>query len=98
MKKVMYAAIGSAMLGLGLSGGAIADEPMMTHDQMMMMMKSMDTNGDGKISKEEYMAYYEKMWMSMKKDSMGMVDAKSMMMQHDAMMKNQSMSKDSATH
>jgi len=75
-----------------------ADEPMMTHDQMMVVMKSMDTNGDGKISKEEYMAYYEKMWMSMKKDSSGMVDAKSMMMQHDAMMKNQSMSKDSASH
>jgi hypothetical protein len=96
MNKAILALVGSALLGVGMS--AVADEPMMTHEQMMMMIKSMDTNGDGKISKEEYMAYHEKMWMSMKKDSNGMVDAKSMMMQHDAMMKNQSMSKDTPTH
>jgi Ca2+-binding EF-hand superfamily protein len=95
MNKAILVLVGSALLGVGMS--AVADEPMMTHEQMMMI-KSMDTNGDGKISKEEYMAYHEKMWMSMKKDSNGMVDAKSMMMQHDAMMKNQSMSKDTPTH
>ena len=92
MKKIVYMA-SVAMLGLGLYTTSMADEPIMSHDQMMMMMKSMDTDGDGKVSKQEYMAYYEKMWMSMKKDSSGMVDAKSMMMQHDEMMKNQSMSK-----
>jgi hypothetical protein len=96
MNKAILALAGSALLGLGML--AVADEPMMSHEQMMAMMKSMDTNGDGKISKEEYMAYHEKMWMSMKKDSSGMVDAKSMMMQHEAMMKNQSMTKDAPTH
>jgi EF hand len=94
MKKAIFALVGSAML-LGIGVTAVADEPMAAHEQMM---KSMDTNGDGKISKEEYMAYYEKMWMSMKKDSNGMVDAKSMMMHHDAMMKDKSVSKDDANH
>ena len=46
----------------------------------------------GKISKEEFMAYHEKMWASMKKDASGMVDAKSMMMHHDGMMKDKAMS------
>ncbi|HEX3943476.1 MAG TPA: EF-hand domain-containing protein [Rhizomicrobium sp.] len=97
MNKLIPAFVGSAVLAIGLSAMA-ADEHMMTHDQMMMMMKSMDTNGDGKISKEEYMAYYEKKWMNMKKDSSGMVDAKSMMMQHDSMMKSESMPKEAPSH
>jgi EF-hand domain pair len=96
MNKAILALVGSALLAGSMS--AIADEPMMSHEQMMTMMKAMDTNGDGKISKEEYMAYHEKMWMSMKKDSNGMVDAKSMMMQHESMMKSQNMSKDAPTH
>lgn len=93
MKKAIIAVVGSALLGLGLT--AVADDAMMNHDHMMTMMKAMDTNGDGKVSKEEYMAYHEKMWMGMKKDSNGMVDEKSMMMMHEGMMKDKGMTKDS---
>jgi Ca2+-binding EF-hand superfamily protein len=96
MRKAIIAVVGSALLGLGLT--AVADDAMMNHEHMTTMFRTMDTNGDGKISKEEYMAYYEKMWMSMKKDSNGMVDEKSMMMSHDAMMKSNGMSKDGTSH
>ncbi len=97
MKKVIYAAIGSALLGLSMA--AVADDSMMMkHDQMMM--KTMDTNGDGKISKDEYMAYQEKKWMSMKKDSGGMVDGKSMMMMmhHDGSMGDEDLSTGKMDH
>ena len=96
MKKAILAVVGSALLGLVVT--AAADDSMMNHEHMMTMMKAMDTNGDGKISKEEFMAYHEKMWMSMKKDSNGMVDEKSMMMMHEGMMKNNGMTKDSMSH
>jgi len=95
MKKVLYGAIGCALLGLSLS--AVADDSMMMNHESMV--KAMDTNADGKISKEEFMAYHEKMWDSMKKDSTGMVDAKSMMMMHhDGMMKGKDTSGDSMSH
>ena len=43
-----------------------------------MDMKAMDTNGDGMISKEEFMAYHEAMYDHMKKNKDGMVDMKDM--------------------
>ncbi|MEP6883115.1 MAG: hypothetical protein ABJC66_00055 [Gammaproteobacteria bacterium] len=92
MNKIIFAIVGSALLGLSVS--AVADDAMMTTEHTSMM-KMMDTNGDGKISKEEYMAYHEKMWNNMTKDSNGLVDAKAMRMHHHGMMKDKSMSKDS---
>jgi Ca2+-binding EF-hand superfamily protein len=98
MKMAILAVVSMALLGLSFA--SVADDSMMSHDHMMTMMKEMDTNGDGKISKEEFMAYHEKMWMKMKKDSNGMVDAKSMMMQmmHNGTMSDKNMSKDSMAH
>ncbi len=42
----------------------------MKHDNKMV-----DSNGDGMISKAEFMKHHETMWSSMKKDSKGMVSA-----------------------
>lgn len=89
MKKIMCALLGSALLGMGTI--AVAGDEMMKSDS-----KAVDANGDGKISKDEFMAYHEKMWMGMKKDSNGMVDAKSMMKGHDSMMKDKGAMKDNA--
>ncbi len=98
MKKILSAVVGTCLLGVSIAAVA-ADAPAMKHDSMSMssMATSMDTNGDGKISKEEFMAYHQKMWDSLKKDASGMVDTKAMMMHHDSMMKDSSMSKDKAT-
>ena len=57
---------------------------------MEMDMKAMDMNGDGMISKDEFMKYHEAMYDKMKKGSNGMVSMKDMQMMsaHDGMMKD----------
>jgi len=76
----MKNSVGSVLaIGLLLSASALADDKMgsmagMDHHKMM------DTNGDGMISKDEFMKHHEQMWERMKKNSKGMVDAKSMPM------------------
>jgi hypothetical protein len=54
---------------------------------MGMHMKMMDVNGDGMISKEEFMKFHESMFDKMKKDSNGMVSMKDMRMMMEDMMK-----------
>ena len=63
-------------------------------DGMMMDMKSMDSNGDGMISKKEFMKHHEQMWDKMKKSKGGMVSMKDMETMHADMMKDGSMMKD----
>ena len=71
-------------------------------DDMKMDPKMMDTNGDGMISKKEFMKFHEDMWAKIKKNKSGMVDVKDMdtmmsggMMEHGSMMQHGS--KDSST-
>jgi hypothetical protein len=78
-----------------VAGGAFA------MDDMHMDPKMMDTNGDGMISKAEFMKFHEGMWAKMKKTKSGMVDIKDMekmmsggMMKHGSMMKDGSMMKE----
>ena len=78
MKKiyVLFAAL------LGISGVAVADHHM--KGEKKMDMKMVDANGDGMISKDEFMKHHEMMYEKMKKNKSGMVDMKDMpMMHHD---------------
>lgn len=88
MNHSLLIVIGSSFLAI--ASLATADDSMMNHGHMAMM-QAMDTNGDGKISKDEYMAYYEKMWTKIKKDENGTVDVKSMGM-GDGMMQDKATS------
>ncbi|UVW30061.1 hypothetical protein [Massilia sp. H6] len=57
-------------------------------DMAMDKMKMMDTNGDGMISKDEFMKAHETMYMQMKKNAAGMVDVKEMHMMMKKKMDN----------
>ncbi len=85
MRKLVAVLCGTALIGL--TGQAVAQgtpkddkmmekEKMMEKDKMMgtkmMDMKMMDTNHDGMVSKEEFMAYHEAMWNKMKRNPAGM--------------------------
>ncbi len=98
MSKLSYIAFSALLTGASLP--AFAMDPMMD-------MKAMDTNGDGMISKTEYMKHHEAMWAKMKKNSSGSVSMKDMQMmmsggdmaggekmKDGAMMKDGSMKKD----
>ena len=96
MKKVIYLSL-AATLFTSLAG--CAQDGMMKQDAMnngmamkdgkgmMMDMTMMDTNGDGMISKDEFIKHHEIMYDKMKKSSNGMVSVKDMQMMMDEMMK-----------
>lgn len=73
--------LAAALLGAGTSAVAADDMKM----DMKMDMKSMDANGDGMISKEEFMKFHEAMFDKMKKNKAGMVDVKELEMMHHKM-------------
>lgn len=88
-----------AMALIGASGSAVAmnhmkDGKAMDKSSMSMNMKSMDANGDGMISKDEFIKRHEAMWDKMKKNDKGMVDMKEMGAMRDGMMKDGKMSHD----
>ena len=67
----------SAVLGLALMGAChatlAADEPAKGCE-----MPSMDLNGDGFVSHDEFTKHHETMWSNMKKNTAGQVDMKTM--------------------
>jgi hypothetical protein len=64
---LVAASAASVALGQGMGGS-----------QSGMGMMKMDTNGDGVVSKDEYMKYHEAMFDHMKKNKEGMVSMKDM--------------------
>ena len=96
MKKLLFTGIAAIVL-VGVSG--CAQDGMMKRDSMqanmsmkdgmgmqMMMMKMVDTNGDGMISREEFMKHHESMYDKSKKGSNGMVSVVDMQKMMDEMM------------
>ena len=82
---------------IGASASAVAMDEMKMG--MKMDVKMMDTNGDGAISKDEFMRHHEMMYEKMKKNKNGTVDAKDMSMMmapHDMNMMGKGKPKDSA--
>ena len=85
-----------ALMGAGACAMAADDTRMGEHMDMKKHMKMMDTNGDGMISKDEFMKYHEMMFDKMKKNKSGMVDIKEFeMMHHD--MEHKGMDKEAKT-
>jgi len=85
-----------AVVFIGASAPALAMDDM--KKGMKMDMKMMDANGDGAISKEEFMKHHEMMYDKMKKNKNGTVDLKDMPMMghHDMNMMGKEKSKDGA--
>lgn len=81
---------------IGASASAVAMDDMKMG--MKMDMKMLDANGDGAISKDEFMKHHEMMYDKMKKNKNGTVDLKdmSMMPSHDMNMTDKGKSKDGA--
>ena len=95
MKKVLSLGIAAVLLA-GLSG--CAQDSIMKRDGMqgnmamkdgmgMQMVKMMDMNNDGMISRDEFMKHHEAMYDKMKKSSGGMVSVMDMQMEMDLMMR-----------
>jgi Ca2+-binding EF-hand superfamily protein len=63
MNKLLYALCAAAAMGLAAPTVNAADNT----------LKMMDTNGDGMISKTEYMKHHERMWAVFKKNKDGLV-------------------------
>ena len=55
-------------------------------DAVQMGASTMDTNGDGMISQQEFMAHQQAMWDKLPKNKDGMVNVSDMKMHHDKMM------------
>lgn len=87
MKTVKLVLLASAFVATGAFAAS---------DGMMMDMKKIDANGDGMISKKEFMKHHEHMWSMMKKSKGGLVSVKDMEAMHADMMKDGSMMKDGA--
>lgn len=80
MRKLAAVLVCGGLMGIATTAFA--------HDaktDMKMDFKAMDANGDGMISKEEFMKFHETMFDKMKKNTAGMVDMKEMQMMHHNM-------------
>ena len=90
MNKLMTTLCSAALLSASASAFAMDHMKMdhMKNDCMAMQMKTMDANGDGMISKSEYMNHQTMQWEKMSKNKSGMVSVKDMEMMHKDMHKD----------
>lgn len=78
----------AADAGAGAGAGADGSRREMMQQRMQQFFKQMDTNGDGKISHDEYMANAERQFQRLDTNHDGQIDLKElhnlreMMMQH----------------
>lgn len=70
----------SGMMGGGMAGGGMMGGDMQGMMNMMRHMQTMDANGDGMLSKDEFMKTHEAMFDSMPKNPDGLVAMKEMAM------------------
>ena len=77
MAKTLIASLGT-VLALSVSSGAFAENPAGYPNafQTMKYMKMVDTNGDHEVTKEEFMAFHEKMFDKMDANKDGKLDKK----------------------
>lgn len=91
MKKLILALAVTVLAGTSYL--AVAADNMKADKGMTMDMKKYDTNGDGMLSKEEFMKMHEDMFERMKGPN-GMVSIKDMSMHMNMMGKGKMMGKD----
>jgi len=82
-----------AAAAMSMATFAFANDEM-KHGDMHSHMSAMDTNGDGMISKDEFMTYHQAMWDKLPKNKDGMVAMKDLEMMHHDKMKHDGMMKD----
>ncbi len=93
MKKLIFAMSATVLLGAGCSAmgshnmasGKSMEDMKAEHGMMGSMMTKMDTNGDGMLSKDEFMKGHEAMFDRMKGPN-GMISLKEMQMKSMGMM------------
>ena len=93
MSKTLSILLGAALLAV--TSASVAADNMKPGAGMKMDMKTMDRNGDGMVSKDEFMKHHEAMYDKMKKNKDGMVDMKDMGMMMQSGMKDERMMKSS---
>lgn len=77
MKKLFLAAVAISALSIGATA-AIADDHHGGHGHKGKMMERVDTNGDGQISKAEFMAKHEGKFVKMDANSDGFISKEEM--------------------
>jgi len=90
---------GWVVMAAALAGtSAFAHEGKDGDAMMEQHMKAMDTNGDGMISRDEFMKFHESMWDRMPKDANGMVKMDDMKKMHREKMHHGGMDHDRMDH
>ncbi len=96
----LYLTVFTALALVGVSGSALAESDKKGHhhgkERMEKMLKKVDTNQDGVISRAEHDAFSDKRFKKMDADGDGNVTAEERKARHDAMKERRKSKKDAA--